>query len=94
MSMSKSSFFMSTENVGRFLSVLWRYPYDFEFDSDGNIKEIEYIGEKLGDDYNLFRKVAPFARDRSFIEMHGEDGKQWRWIFKDGECREVTDKVT
>ena len=94
MSMSASNFFVSTENVGRFLSVLWRYPYDYTFDVDGNITEIEYVGEKLGRDFELFQKVAPFVRDGSFIEMYGEDGERWRWIFKNGKCREVTAKVT
>lgn len=94
MSMSKSSFFVSAENVGCFLAVLWQYPYDYKFDTDGNINEIEYVGEKLGDDYNLFQRVAPYVRDGSFIEMHGEDGEHWRWIFKVGKCLKITARVT
>lgn len=94
MSMSKSSFFVSSENVGRFLAVLWKYPYDYELDTDGNIKKIKYVGEVLGDDYSLFQKVAPYVRDGSFIEMYGEDGEQWRWVFKDGKCCEVIARVT
>lgn len=68
MSMSDATFFVSTENVGRFLSVLWRYPYDYTFDADGNITEIEYVGEKLGRDYELFQKVAPFVRDGTSLK--------------------------
>jgi hypothetical protein len=29
----------------------------------------------------------------SYIEMYGEDGDKWRWIFKNGKCEEVYPKV-
>lgn len=52
-------------------------------------KTLWFEGEKLGDDYNLFCAVAPFVEDGSYIEMSGEDGCLWRWVFENGKCKEI-----
>ena len=55
--------------------------------------EIEYFnGEKLGDDFNIFSCVAEFVED-GFIEYRGEDGSQWRYVFKDGEMTEKYGRI-
>lgn len=89
MSMNDSKFFVSTENVGRVMAVARHYPYEFEFDEDGNITDIDFVGDKLAGDKAMFQKIAPFVRDDSFIEMEGEDGACWKWVFKNGKCKEV-----
>lgn len=61
-----------------------RYPM---YEEDGLYKIDYFSGEKLGDDYDLFRLIAPYIND-GCIEMSGEDGERWRWIFKDGKCEE------
>lgn len=61
----------------------WRW--DVEFDDDGNIDTVHFLGEKLGDDNILFDAIAPFVKAGSYVEMSGEDGDRWRWIF-DGEA--------
>lgn len=62
----------------------FRYPV---YEEDG-IYKIEYFsGEKLGDDYEIFSLIAPYIND-GYIEMCGEDGLRWRWIFKNGICEE------
>ena len=48
-----------------------------------------FDGEKLGDDYEFFRTIAPYVEDDSYIEMRGEDGDMWRWVFEKGECKEI-----
>lgn len=54
---------------------------------------IDYMsGEKLGNDYEIFKLIAPFVND-GYIEMSGEDDCLWRWVFKDGKCEEVYPKV-
>ncbi len=76
----------------------WRW--DVEEDStdafgnkDGDIVHIAFSGEKAGDDLILFKAIAPFVESGSYIEMRGEDGAQWRWIFNDKTCVEKTAKV-
>jgi hypothetical protein len=69
----------------------WRW--NVEFDVSGNIEIIEFTGEKLGDDKVLFDAIAPFVEDNSYIEMQGEDGRLWRWFFKNSQCREIYPKI-
>ena len=93
MSMSDSKFFVSTENVGRVMAATRNYAYEFEFDDDGNITEIDFTGDKLDDDLKMFQKIAPYVRDGSVIEMEGEDGAQWKWVFQDGKCKQKKAKL-
>jgi hypothetical protein len=60
----------------------WRYPVDT--DEDGNVTGIGFVGEKIGDEGQMFAAIAPFVEADSYIDMSGEDGARWRWAF-DGE---------
>lgn len=64
----------------------WRW--NVYMDQKGNIVNIDFNGEKAGDDSKLFHAVAPYVEDGSFIEMSGEEGEIWRWTFRDGEMIE------
>ena len=70
----------------------WRYPVFL--DDEGNVNDIQFWGEKLGQEDLLFEVIAPFVTPGSHIEMHGEDGTIWRWQFDGKTCKEVTAKVT
>ena len=61
-----------------------RYPM---YEENGLYKIDYFSGEKLGDDYEMFKLIAPYIND-GYIEMSGEDAERWRWIFKDGKCKE------
>ena len=61
----------------------------FHVDVNGNIDDIQFEGEKLGAEEKIFNAMAPYVRSGSFIEIHGEDGTTWRWVFKNGVCKEV-----
>jgi hypothetical protein len=45
------------------------------------IVDIIFENEYAGDDGVLFEALAPFVRKNSFIQMAGEDGEPWRWVF-------------
>ena len=64
----------------------WRW--DAEVDDDGNIIDLQFVGEKLGDCFTMFQAIAPFVQEDSYIEMVGEDGDRWRWIFDGHTCEE------
>jgi len=51
----------------------------------GDIIDLTFDGEKLGDEEVLFKALAPFVESGSYLEMQGEDSTRWRWYFKDGE---------
>lgn len=61
----------------------WRY--EVEYDNEGNVVNIEFTGEKLGDDEILFGQIAKFVEHDSYITICGEDGEQWRWVFENGQ---------
>ena len=64
------------------------FRWSVEHDAEGNITSISFAGEKLGDDAHFFGAIAEFVDDGSFIEMLGEDGARWRWIFSGGKVVE------
>jgi len=57
--------------------------------SDGGVDGVYFTGEKYGDDPILFKAIAPFVEDGSYIEMQGENGEIWRWVFNNGKFKEV-----
>ena len=65
-----------------------------EEDDDGNITAIEFSGEKAGDEMKFFGALAEYVDDGCFIEMHGEDGTRWRWVFSGGKVTEKTASVS
>lgn len=64
----------------------FRWPVDH--DADGNVTSVDFTGEKLGEDQHLFGVLAEFVADGSFVEMRGEDGALWRWVFSGGQVAE------
>lgn len=62
----------------------------WECDGDeAGINSISYQCETLGDDDHLILKtLAPYVEAGSFIEMHGEDSRIWRWRFTGEDCIE------
>lgn len=70
----------------------WRWHVDQ--DDSGNIDSIYFEGQKLGDDDVLFRAIAPYVKDKSYIELHGEDNAIWRWAFKNGRFLETYPEIT
>jgi len=64
----------------------WRWGC-FISEETGDLVEICFDGEKLGDDTILLKALAPFVEAGSYIEMEGEDSCHWKWIF-DGKTME------
>jgi hypothetical protein len=69
----------------------WRWAT--EEDVYGNIHDISFTGEKMGDELILFQTIAPFVREDSYIEMHGEESAMWRWVFRNGKVTEKSPSV-
>jgi hypothetical protein len=71
----------------------WRWSIEID-ENTGDAINIYFNGEKLGDDTYLFEAIAPYVRAGSFIEMQGEDGCLWRWVFDGKTYREVSATIT
>lgn len=69
----------------------WRWETELD-DETGDIVGINFGGEKLGDDSVLWKAIAPFVEKDSFIQMAGEDGAVWRWVFNGSSVEEVEPK--
>jgi hypothetical protein len=68
--------------------------YDLELTNNGDYAITGFSGEKLGDDFIIFQSIAKFVQDGTYIEMVGEDGDKWRWVFKNGICKEIYSTLT
>jgi len=69
----------------------WRW--EVYLDDDGNVTDICFEGDKLGDDEVLFKAIAPYVKKGSFIQMNGEGTDQWRWVFNGVSCYEQHPRV-
>lgn len=69
----------------------WGYP--IETDDEGNVIDIRFHGQKIGDEDQLFDAIAPYVEDGSYIEMTGEDDYVWRWVFNGNRVEEVEGEV-
>ena len=65
----------------------WGYELDFMHEHEGMCHyrlDIRNGDAKIGDEEKFFAAIAPVIRDGSFIDVHGEDGSEWRWMWEDG----------
>lgn len=67
--------------------------WDLEFDDLGNVNGILFEGEKLGDEEQIFDAIATLVLDGNFIELMGEDGERWRWVFRNGSMDTVDAEI-
>lgn len=74
-------------------SLMREWRWEISYDNDNNVESILFVGEKLGDDLILFKAIAPFVEKDSFIEMQGEDGSLWRWVFDGTKCEEISPTI-
>ncbi len=67
--------------------IISKFPKDK--DVIGITQQVEYLGEER----IIFNVIAPFVEEGSFIEIVGEDGETWRWVFEGGKCEEKKPKI-
>lgn len=65
-----------------------------EFDDDDNVIGIEMLTEYGGPEDKLFGAIAPYVRAGSYIQMSGEDGSMWRWVFDGISYKELEPVIT
>lgn len=94
MSMAGCNFNVKAENVSKVENLLEDFCFCAETDADGNIIDLDFTGEKLWDHEKMCEQIAPFVEDGSYIEMHGEDGAMWRWVFQNGAFHEIEANIT
>jgi len=59
----------------------------------GDIVDLAFAAEKMGEDEVLWKVIAPWVRNGSYLEIVGEEGERWRWIFEAGTCIHKAAKI-
>ena len=77
-------------NATSLQSAMHAWRWDLEEDDEGNVVDINFVGEKSGDDYVLFDVIARYVKDGSYIQMVGEDNCIWRWVFNGNTCADIS----
>lgn len=65
----------------------WGYELDFLNEVDGILNyrlDIRDGDAKIGDEETFFAAIAPVVVDGSYLDVKGEDGAEWRWMWKNG----------
>ncbi len=60
---------------------------------DVDVIGISFVGEKSSDEKLVFDLISPYVEAGSYIEMSGEDGEVWRFLFDGKSCEEKYPKV-
>lgn len=61
---------------------------------DRDIIDIDFMSECLGSNKELFDVIAPYVEKDSYIEMSGEEGEIWRWVFDGKDYQEKEPNVS
>jgi len=80
-------------NASNLAEVMEEFKYELSVDDLGNVYDIGYDSDKQGDEETIFRVIAPYVEPDSYIEMLGEDGDRWRYLFKDGVLKILQGRV-
>lgn len=65
----------------------WGYELDFINEENGeSIYRLDIRGgdAKIGDEETFFAAIAPVVVNGSYLDVRGEDGAEWRWMWKNG----------
>lgn len=66
----------------------WGYDLNFIAGIIGEVTEfrleIRDGGAKIGDEEKFFAAIAPVVVSGSFLDCHGENGEDWRWLWENG----------
>ncbi len=68
-------------NTTDILNALMHIRYKPVLDENGDIANVEFTGEKSGDERVFFTALAPFVEKGSYLAFEGEDGNRWTWKF-------------
>lgn len=83
-------------DIDDFASLIKAWGLEVQIDKNGNIEDIffaDYYHHSADEDV-LFYAIAPYVEKDSFIEIHGEDGEMWRYVFDGTSYEEIYPTIT
>jgi len=86
---------MRARNICEMLEA-WGYEPEAEVADDGlgDILDLYFVREKIGDEETLFQAIAPYVEAESYLEYRGEDGAIWRYYFDGTKMVEQSPNIT
>lgn len=63
--------------------------YSPKHNNNGDICNVEFTGQKYGDEKVFFNALAPYVENGSYVTFEGEDGCVWKWLFKNGTVEKI-----
>ena len=81
-------------NATNFKNAMEAWRWRIEYNDKGEISDLQFEGEKLGDDVRLWDAIAPYVKAGSYIEMSGDEGCLWRWFFDGKKMIEQYARIT
>ena len=82
-------------NTNDILTILQNMMFDPEFDKDGNLTALTYVGENLYDEIEEFFKViAPFVEPGSYASFEGESQDFFQYKFNGKTMEEKVGTIT
>ena len=78
---------LNSETLG---DALTEIRYSPEYNENGDICNVEFTGEKYGDEKVFFTALAPYIENDSYLSFEGEDGDEWIWKFNNGKVEYVS----
>ena len=79
----------SIKNCCSFEEVMAECGWEVYINEKGDYDAIIFINEKASNDIVILNAIAPYVEPNSYIQMQGEDGEIWRWVFEDGKVKEI-----
>ena len=76
------------ETCKNLIDMLDVFRFDVEVNDNGDIIYLEWKGNKLGDEAELFRVLAPYISSGSYMYWSSEEG-DYTWYFNNGQFIEI-----
>lgn len=61
--------------------------YKPEYNSEGDISNVSFIGQKRGSEDIIFDTLAPYVESNSYLHFKGQDHAEWVWRFTDRQAK-------
>jgi len=94
MYLGESIFTVDAQYAQEVAKELEDYWYEGIFDEAGNIESIGFNGDRLSNEFEMFERIAPMVDDGCYLQMSGDCGDLWRWVFYDGSCYQIDAVIT
>ena len=71
------------------VKALGEWAFESEVKQDGSLEITEFICDKLGDEVELLKALAPYIDPSAEILCEDGSGEHWKWIFKKGKLKQL-----